>query len=65
MKLQFNQAGAWRQVMQFDAFQVDRVMAAAEDLVALANGVRMRIVKNDGSTVVYSYDPATGDWSDR
>lgn len=65
MKLQFNQSGAWRQVMSFTCDLVWDVMESAEDLATYGRGTKMRITKDDGMTVVYSFDPTTGDWSEK
>jgi hypothetical protein len=64
MKLQFNQAVAWRQVIEFDSHKVDRVMEVAEDMDDLALGLRMKITHNDGRLVV-RWDAQTRSWVDR
>lgn len=63
MKLQANNAGAWKQVMVFSVEHLDRVKAAAAELAEISawaeSGVAWRIL--DGQeTVVLQFDMARG-----
>lgn len=52
MKLQINLAGSWRDVVRFDAADLDRVKPAADVLAGVAtNGAKWRLLPADGDAL--------------
>lgn len=47
MKLQINAKGSWRDIMNFNNFQLADVESAAVQLSRAAGGLRLRILDND------------------
>ena len=48
MKLQINNAGSWRAVLEFDAARRHEVEDAAASLSRAAGGLKLRVVDDNG-----------------
>jgi hypothetical protein len=62
MKLQVKDAGAWRNVVEFDAARMAEVEAAAAALLLVAGGLRIAMRITDGDLVMAYCEKPTCEW---
>jgi hypothetical protein len=64
MKLQFNNTGAWRQVLTFTPDRCEAVQLAAMLLIRFGSDhCKMRILNDDATVHAYCEDALAGLWS--